>query len=382
MTDWASLEQQYGAELVAEVRHDIQSRRLLELDPDRIARHVGAPANRDSALSVLRELARDRQITSATTYVCPNCQYDLSDEELQLGECPSCEKPFASMDEEPHARERFLLQGGARRTIPWLIAVHGMNTTGAWQEEFNWRIATKYKYSAPVAIYKYGIVRPAVMLTWRQRQLLRGLGDRILALIGHAEAAGFSSRPDVIAHSFGTWLIGHLLASDDERYRRVSFGRIILTGCILRPDFDWEALIRAGRLEAVLNHYGTRDLPARLAHYFIPDSGPSGRIGFVGDGAFDVAEEGWGHSAFFAPRNLRALLDDGLWEEFLSRPLAGLPDVLPTDRVDRSWSATPAIAREVLRYAMLLVLGAVAFGIVGVMAAGVWSLLAWPFSAG
>jgi len=103
MTDWASLEQQYGAELVAEVRHDIQSRRLLELDPDRIARHVGAPANRDSALSVLRELARDRQITSATTYVCPNCQYDLSDEELQLGECPSCEKPFASMDEEPHA---------------------------------------------------------------------------------------------------------------------------------------------------------------------------------------------------------------------------------------------------------------------------------------
>jgi hypothetical protein len=115
-----------------------------------------------------------------------------------------------------------------------------------------------------------------------------------------------------------------------------------------------------------------------LAHYFIPDSGPSGRIGFVGDGAFDVAADGWEHSSFFAQKNLRSLLHDGLWEEFLSRPLAELPDVLSPDQTDRSWSASPAIAREVLRYAMLFVFGAVALGTVGVMVAGAWSLLAWP----
>ena len=37
---------------------------------------------------------------------------------------------------------------------------------------------------------------------------------------------------------------------------RLCFGRIILTGCILRPDFDWATIKAAGLVDEVMNHGG------------------------------------------------------------------------------------------------------------------------------
>ena len=45
----------------------------------------------------------------------------------------------------------------------------------------------------------------------------------------------------IIAHSFGTFIIGaYLDGFSDEEFPPVSFDSIILTGSILNPDFDWE----------------------------------------------------------------------------------------------------------------------------------------------
>jgi serine/threonine-protein kinase len=60
------------------------------------------------------------------------------------------------------------------------------------------------------------------------------------------------ARPDIIAHSFGTWLVGHALESNPD----IQVGRVVLTGSILRPDFNWKEHMPSGQVEAVLNHYG------------------------------------------------------------------------------------------------------------------------------
>ena len=137
----------------------------------------------------------------------------------------------------------FLSELSAVRSVDWVVAIHGMNTSGAWQEAFSWRFSTTWGRSVPVAVYKYGFVVVGVVLAWRRRKFQRELRTKLAALRDEARAQGFLGNPDVIAHSFGTWLFGHLL--EDELRRndsdRLQFGRVILAGCILRPDFDWRA---------------------------------------------------------------------------------------------------------------------------------------------
>ena len=167
----------------------------------------------------------------------------------------------------------------------------------------------------PVAIYKYGRIRPGAFLRFRQRALARDLGARLKRLIGQTESGGFGPRPDVIAHSLGTLLLGLALRNDPT----MQVGRIILLGSILRPDFNWKELIKRGQVEAVLNNYGTEDFWALVAHYFIPDSGPSGRTGFNDrQDVINVAAEGFGHSDFFSSRFMTTQFEK-LWRPFLTR---------------------------------------------------------------
>ena len=173
-------------------------------------------------------------------------------------------------------------------------------------------------------------------------------------LRNQASAQGFSGNPDVFAHSFGTWLFGHILRDELKRplEDRLHFGRVVLLGCILRPDFDWKTLQYAGLVEDVLNHYGTADPVVPLAHPIIFDSGPSGRRGFDGAQVLNLRAEGSGHSDLL----LASLVgQDGLtnlersyskfWKPFLTLPredLLNLPDLVnPQGR----WRELPFLLR-------------------------------------
>ncbi|MCA3058433.1 MAG: hypothetical protein ING60_01225 [Rhodocyclaceae bacterium] len=62
-------------------------------------------------------------------------------------------------------------------------------------------------------------------------------------------------KPSIVAHSFGTWLLGELL----NRYTDVSFDKVILSGSVLPPDFDWPRLIESGRITALHVEVATKD---------------------------------------------------------------------------------------------------------------------------
>lgn len=272
--------------------------------------------------------------------------------------CPHCHTDYRHEGVEAIAEPFYRLVGETSRDIRWVIVIHGMNSRAKWQEEFSWEIANRLSYSAPVLIYKYGWATIDVFARWQHRRLARQLGERIRIAIGQAEKSRLPTRPDIIAHSFGTLLLAQVL--EDPAFADLNYGRIITAASIVRPDFDWDRLIDEGRVEAVLNHVGARDGAVPCAQYAIPGAGPGGVAGYGAVRVLNVRAEGYGHSGFFIPDNLRALIArDGLWHGFLTRPLAHFRPV-GTFVAEPQWRPAPILARAVTRGLAYTVFGVVA----------------------
>jgi hypothetical protein len=262
---------------------------------------VDLPLPRAGATALLERVANDGWLERRQRPRCPACKEVLSDEETAESACPRCNEPFSDHGgvsfEIIYVRK--LSQG---RDVDWVVAIHGMNTRGAWQEAFNWHFSTTWGQAVPVEIYKYGLVISGVIMFWRRRKLRNNLRQKLAVRFDEANRQGLAGKPDVIAHSFGTWLFGHLLEKELKRSpeERLKFGRIILTGCVLRPDFAWKSFKDAGLVDDVLNHCGTKDPVVPMAHATILDSGPSGRRGFDGNQIINVRAVGFGHSDLFS----------------------------------------------------------------------------------
>ena len=199
-------------------------------------------------------------------------------------------------------------------------------------------MAQLYGYSIPVGIYKYGNVKftPVVWLL-RERHRKRLL--KYLHKVRSEIESEYGSKPDVIAHSFGTWLLAQALVSDDSK-NPIRVGRVILTGSIIRPDFGWAKLVNEGRVQQVLCHCAGKDIPVRLAHWFIRGTGPSGVRGFnQPDSVQHILSPTFGHSDCFTEAHLARVLKDN-WAPFLTNsiktsfvsnaPSAGAPCWIPS----------------------------------------------------
>ena len=217
-----------------------------------------------------------------------------------------------------------------------------MNSRAKWQEKFSWQIANRLRYSAPVLIYKYGWATIDVLVCWLHRKLASRLGERMRIAIAQAEASQRPTRPDIIAHRFGTHLQSMVLTDPD--FEDLKFGRVITAGSIIRPDFDWDSLIENGRVETVLNHVGGKDKPVLIAQFAIPGTGPCGRVGHTANKAINVCMPTFKHADFFLTENLRAqIVDGGLWHNFLTHPLEHFT---PEGRlVVASWKRAPLVIR-------------------------------------
>ncbi|TAX65848.1 hypothetical protein ELI00_32415 (plasmid) [Rhizobium ruizarguesonis] len=290
---------------------------------------------------------------------CPvkGCTRVLGTSDITFSTCPYCLTDFQQEGLEVTQEDFYKLNGEISRDIRWMIVVHGMNSRAKWQEEFSWQIANRLRYSAPVLIYKYGWVTIDVLMRWLHRRHAKQLGDRIKIAIDQANTSGRPREPDIIAHSFGTLLLSLIL--EDDRFDDLRFGRVILAGSIVRPDFNWGKHVTSKRIGAILNHVGGEDVPVRYAQYAIPGSGPGGKVGYADNAVLNIRSVGFGHSDFFEPSTLRGLIaDGGLWHSFLTHPLSQFRPVEGFSPVGR-WKP----ASRVLRWPSRLV-GYVIFWIV------------------
>lgn len=365
--DWGQLEKSYPEPLITAAREALSKSGPITISVDDL---IGdwPDGDEETTLALFRDLV-SRGILEEKSEVRCKCEALLTRQEIDERRCTSCQESFDSRVEWPITKLSFLRADSVTRDVRWLLTLHGMNTTGVWQEEFNWLVSRSYGYSVPVAIYKYGIVRPGAFLGFRHKALTRKLVARIARLVGETHESGFGGIPDVIAHSLGTLLLGKALLDNPN----LKVGRVILAGSILRPDFDWATLIEKGQVEAVLNHFGTRDFWAGIAHYFVPDSGPSGRRGFNSScKTIGYRAAGLGHNDFFALDRIKAHFNE-VWAPFLTKSPERLHEVgNQHGSAPKDWKETFWVFRATLpRYALLLFFGYLAFLLLRVQVLGI-----------
>lgn len=351
--DWAALEVLAGPRATDVVRELLIDGSSPVIDPHIVAVQADVPL--EEAITLLDALVSAGALSRTASFRCPaeDCGQTLDRAEVEVGECPHCGAVFQQLGTPPSSSVEYRIEGEVSRGVPWLLAVHGFNTVGPWQEEFSWRVANKYYRRAPVLNYKFGLVRLGVLARWRHRQLAAQLGQRIRSAQTFARSSGIDRPPDLILHSFGTLLFATLLelpAFDD-----LTFGRVILTGSIVRPDFDWGAYVRDGRIDVLLNHCGQRDIAVRVALAAIPESGPSGYRGFDDRSVLNVAADTYGHGTFFDSKALADNLgDEGLWDRFLRYPKRSLTSVGEGFWAPRPWATLPRILWTFIRWIVII----------------------------
>lgn len=360
--DWNLLERDFPAAAVAYIRHLYEQPGSFSVTAHDGAKDTGAS---EANIRKLLERLSDAGALERRTYIsCGNCTKNL-DGMPDEDECPFCHAAFVDV---PRSTEvRYQLDREPPRDVSWVLVLHGMNTSGTWQEELSWLIGRSYRRMVPVAIYKYGVIRPGVLFRFRQRQIMRSVIARFVTMANEAKDAGYDAPPDVIAHSFGTWLIAEVLSHD----QRIKLGRLVLLGAIVRPDFDWAAIVERGQVESVLNHGAARDGWARAAQFAIPNSGPGGVRGFQLP-VRNVLTSDLGHSDYFAPNERMRGLFSTVWRPFLAWQS---PPKLPGEVEARSWRQAPALVRVttwLLVIGLVLLAGVIA---IAVEALGLWQLV-------
>jgi hypothetical protein len=167
-------------------------------------------------------------------------------------------------------RSPLVAPSGAGCLAREVFSLHGIRTRGKWQKEIVPLLSRANLNPVPLD-YGYFMAVRLLFSSSRSRRV-DWFRDEYMKQCDRLRC----SRPSIIAHSFGTYL----LAAAMEKYPQLVFDRIVLCGSIIRRDFPWQELITRGQVRAVLNQYGGRDAWVCLVEWFVPDAGPLGGQGF------------------------------------------------------------------------------------------------------
>lgn len=307
----------------------------------------------DSVEGLLEAVAEDGLLARTQIWVCQQSDDVIDEPDPADTECPECGQPFQG--QRPIAEVQYTVVAPPRRSVPAVVAIHGMNTRGAWQERLGFLLSGMYGRSIPLAVHKYGLIITGVILRWRQRQLTKRFVSQLKLVSADLGDRPFGNRPDVIAHSFGTWLLYHALLEDES----LRVGHVILAGCILPPNTRWSQF--GDRVGPVLNIYGGKDPWTRVAAYIIPDSGPAGRRGFEAQpGLVQVFKPEFGHSTCLEEENIDEIYAE-VFAPFLSTPASDLdlldPEVFAPTHNPRPWKPVPRLFHAgIARWVTLMML--------------------------
>lgn len=166
-----------------------------------------------------------------------------------------------------------------------LITVHGLMSHADWNQHV---IPIASSQGWVVAPYIYGYQTPDILVNPKKRRAAVDAFREWLFATNHAYGQGAVNQVSVIAHSFGTYLVGAYL-DGFEGPPPVSFNTLILTGSILAENFDWKrcAGLKVARVrnEIAPNDEWVKWMPERPGRWtgLDPIFGSSGTKGFASD---------------------------------------------------------------------------------------------------
>ncbi|AVX04043.1 hypothetical protein MXMO3_01513 [Maritalea myrionectae] len=316
--DWDSLKEKHSKALVDAVQERIIKGTSREIETGAF---TDAGFEIRKVMALFRELHQLGVVKQEILLSCPapNCGNPIDYDVNANPECSNCGLNFEESGERPTEVVKHFVLGQLSRDVPWLIALHGFNTLGEWHRDFGWLVSNKIKYHVPILMYQYPMSRHGVMIRSWHVKLAVELGNSIRKAMKHAKSNGITEAPDIVAHSFGSLVLVTLL--DHPMFNDLRFGRIILAGGVVPPNYNFSKHIKSGKCEAVLNHCSSKDLAMTVAPWLIPASGPSGKVGIQGDGVVNVRESEYGHGTYFEEGTLRKnLASGGTWDQFLRLP--------------------------------------------------------------
>jgi hypothetical protein len=185
---------------------------------------------------------------------------------------------FRTGDDQPPVRDVVVLVHGIRDFARWQAPIRDtLMRSGFIVEPTNFGRFSLVKFLTPVPFFRH----------WAMREV----SDQIKIVKQHNPA----SRISFIAHSFGTYVIAHLI----KRNFDLGAHRIIFCGSVVPHTFRFQDY--QGRFHGnILNEVGTRDVWPAMAHLITWGYGGSGTYGFRRPLVRDRWHNGAGHGYFLS----------------------------------------------------------------------------------
>jgi pimeloyl-ACP methyl ester carboxylesterase len=156
------------------------------------------------------------------------------------------------------------------------LSVHGIRTRGTWQKSFD---AVMSGTAMQLDAYDYGYYGLPRLLSpgFNSRKIdeFYEWYSRVVRDHDSVDLRLYDKRPSVVAHSFGTWIVGYAML----KYEDIRFDKMILIGCIPR-NFDWGKLFARDQVASVRNECGLKDPWPRWAGRLVSGAGDAGTAGF------------------------------------------------------------------------------------------------------
>lgn len=161
-----------------------------------------------------------------------------------------------------------------------VVLIHGIRTAAGWRNRIGNEIEEADRSLTPIPI-GYGffdVVRFVLPGPWR-KTAAETVWEKMKSVFDNPNLG----RVSVVAHSFGTWIIGYLLT-----HKNVKFHRVLLCGAILNTRYDWDTAMSkisappfpGAPTARIINDCGTSDIWPILARSATWGYDMSGRWGF------------------------------------------------------------------------------------------------------
>jgi hypothetical protein len=144
---------------------------------------------------------------------------------------------------------------------------------------------------------------------WTRRKPIEQVYVQLRVALQKLQKAYPHAKLSIIAHSFGTYVVGEIMKRDFE----LQIHRLILCGSVLRRDFLWHQIQGRFDDDKVVNECGKADIYPVLAQSGSWGYGASGTHGFGAVLVKDRFHAG-GHGQYFKPEFV-----EKYWEPFIRR---------------------------------------------------------------
>jgi pimeloyl-ACP methyl ester carboxylesterase len=172
---------------------------------------------------------------------------------------------------------------------PLVVLVHGILTWAPWYTRIRETLSSEFEVE-PTSFGFFHLLKFLVPFSYFRTRAAEEVERDIWEAMNKHQVQEIS----VIAHSFGTFVIGWLL----QNRPRIQFKHIIICGSILPRTFPFQFL-DAGRFQSCVNEVGTRDYWPIVAESVTWGYGSTGAFGFNRPGIYDRFHHGMSHSDFF-----------------------------------------------------------------------------------